>query len=346
MKKLAGIFFLLILTAIVYADVLSETAATVNLIRPEMITSKQVQDEITAYNRQLVKNGLPQQKITKKQMLENMISSILILQAAERDGITVAGAELQKIINTQKRSVETQLKRKLTDEQFKKIVENQTDTSWDKYVNNLKEQIIKQTYITKKKRDLFKAIKQPTEAEIETRYQDNVTKLVSPEYIRASMVYISTVNKSSAEKISLKKKIDEAYSKLKNGAISFDDAVLNYSTDENIKYRGGDIGYIRRDDRNTRARLGDNFFNAIFNLKVNDISGVLESNTGYHIVKVTEKRAPKVLGMNDPIAPGNNITVHEYLKAGIYQERQQSALKKALKEVVAELKKEAEIVIF
>ncbi len=325
---------------------LSETAATVNLVKPQMITTQQVQDEINAYNAQLKKNGLPPQKITKKQMLENMISSILILQAAERDGITVSGGELQKVIDTQMKSVENQLHRRISFDQFKKIVQNQTGTSWDVYVKNLKEQMIKQTYITKKKAGLFKKIKEPTEQEIENKYQDNITKLVSPEYIRLSMIYMSTINKSASEKAAIKKKMDEAYKKIKNGVLSFDDAVLKYSTDDAIKYRNGDIGYIRRDDRNTRARLGDSFFNSIFNLKVNEISKVLESNTGYQIVKVTEKRAPKVLGLNDPIAPGKSMTVHDYLKAGIFQEKQQKALQKALEEVVSELKKEAEITIF
>ena len=346
MKIQASVLIFFVLTAGLFADVLSETAATVNLIKPQMITSRQVQDEINSYNEQLKKSGLPQRKITKKQMLDNMISSILILQAAQRDGITVSAGEMQKVVDTQMKNVENQLHRKLTLEQFKQIVTRQTGTSWDQYVKNLKEQMIKQTYITRKKAKLFKAIKEPTEQEIENKYQDNITKLVSPEYIRLSMIYMSTINKTASEKAAIKKKLEGAYKKIKNGVLSFNDAVLKYSTDDAIKYRDGDIGYIRRDDRNTRARLGDTFFNEIFNLKVNEISGVLESNTGYQIVKVTEKMAPKVLTLNDPIAPGKTMTVHDYLKAGIYQEKQQKALQEALKEVVSELKKEAEITIF
>ena len=346
MKKLAGILVFIGVSGLLFADVLSETAATVNLVKPEMITTQQVQNEINAYNQQLVKNGLPQQKITKKQMLNNMISSVLLLQAAQRDGITVSNAEMQKVVDNQMKSVENQLHQKLTPDQFKKIVERKTGEPWDAYKKSLKEQMIKQTYITRKKSALFKAVKEPTEAEIENKYQDNITKFASPEYIRVSMVFVSTVNKSASEKALLKKKIEEAYKKLKNGALSFDDAVLNYATDDAIKYRGGDVGYIRRDDRNTRARFGDSFFNALFTLKVNEISDVLTSNLGYALVKITEKRAPKVLSFTDPIAPGKTLTVHDYLKAGIYQERQQKALEKALQEVVAELKKEAEITIF
>ncbi len=346
MRKLAGVLIFIGLTSVLFAEVLSETVATVNLTKPEMITSRQVQDEIDAYNRELKKRGLPPREITKKQMLENMISSILILQAAKRDGITVSSDEMQKVIDNQMKSVEKQLHRKITLEQFKKIVTSQTGNSWNAYVKNLKDQLIKQTYVTRKKSKIFKAIKQPTEQEIENKYQDNITKFVSPEYIRVSMIYISTINKTAQEKEAIKKKLDKAYKEIKNGALSFEDAVQKYCSDTAIKARGGDIGYIRRDDRNFRARLGDRFFNEIFSLPVNQISGVLESNTGYQIVKVTEKMAPKVLGLYDPIAPGKTITVHDYLKAGIYQEKEQQALQKALKEVVAELKKEAEITIF
>lgn len=346
MKRILSIFIFLIASTSLYSDVLSETVATVNLVKPEMITSTQVQQEIDAYNRQLAMNGLPQQKISKKDMLENMISSILLLQAAERDGVKVSGADLQKVIDAQMKSVEAQVRRKITLDQFKGIVQKQTDMSWDEYLKNLKEQIIKQTYVTQKKKNIFTSIKPPTEKEIERRYQDNATKFVSPEYIRASMIFISTLNKNSQEKTALKQKIDEVYKKLKNGEISFDDAVLNYSTDETVKYKGGDIGYIRRDDKNLRASLGDSFFNKLFELKVNEISPVLSSNTGYHIVKITEKRAPKVLALNDSVNPGNSLTVHDFLKTGIYQEREQEALKRALAEVIKELKSEAEITIF
>ena len=346
MKRNLSILLFLTLITTLYADVLSETVATVNLIKPEMITSTQVQYEIDAYNKQLAMNGLPQQKISKKEMLENIISSKLLLQAAERDGVNVSGADIQKVIEAQMKSVEAQVRRKITLEQFKGIVQKQTEMSWDEYLKNLKEQIIKQTYVTQKKKNIFTSVKPPTEKEIERRYQDNATKFVSPEYVRASMVFISTLNKNNQEKKALKAKIDEVYSKLKNGKISFDDAVLKYSTDEKAKYRGGDIGYIRRDDKNLRASLGDNFFNKLFDLKVNEISPVLSSNTGYHIVKVTEKRAPKVLALNDPVNPGNSLTVHDFLKTGIYQEREQAALKKALAEVIKELKNEAEITIF
>ncbi len=347
LRKFVTFFaFFIFFVNIVNSEVLSETVATVNLIRPEMITSVQVDKEIENYNRQLVNNGLPRQKISRKQMLDNMIASILILQAAERDGITASDQAVQKVLDSQKKSVEKQLHRKLSMNQFKEIVTKQTGMSWADYVKNLKEQIIKQTYVTKVKKDLFTSIKPPTEEEIENSYQENITKFVSPEYIRVSMIYMSTLNKNSAQKAELKKKMEEAYKLLKNGKISFDDAVLKYSTDENSKYRGGDIGYIRRDDKNARAKLGDKFFNKLFSLKVNEISGVLESNTGYHIVKVTEKRAAKVLGLNDPIAPGSRMTVHDFIKNGIFQEREQAALQKAIKEVVEELKKEAEITIF
>lgn len=111
MKKLLPVLFLLLSNIFLNADVLSETVATVNLIKPEMITSNQVKKEIEDYNRQLVKNGLPRQDISKDEMLENMISSILILQAAERDGIQVSGAELQKVVDAQKKSVESQIKK-------------------------------------------------------------------------------------------------------------------------------------------------------------------------------------------------------------------------------------------
>ena len=73
--------------------------------------------------------------------------------------------------------------------------------------------------------------------------------------------------------------IEKAYAELRNGSISFDDAVLKYSEEESIKYRGGDIGYVGRDNRNLKLQLGEVFFNKMFQLDKNEISGVLEGPT-------------------------------------------------------------------
>jgi len=346
MKRILVIILLFYFSLNSFADVLSEPMASVNLIRPEMITSLEVDQKIENYNKQLVASGRPRQDIKRSDMLESLISSVLIAQAAEKSGLSVSEQDLNRVLQSQKQSAEGQLHQKINDAQFKQLIITQTGSTWEDYLSGIKEQLLQQSYITKNKKSLFEAIKVPDNDEIENKYNENIQHFFNPEYIRVSMIFIPNLNKDVEKGTVAKKKLEEAYLELKNGSISFDDAVLKYSEEESIKYRGGDIGYVGRDNRNLKLQLGEDFFNNMFKLPVNEISKVLVSNSGYHILKITEKLEPKLLKLDDPIAPGNKLSVRDYIKDGLLQEKQQEVLAKALKEINSELKLQAEIIYF
>ncbi|MCK5153822.1 MAG: peptidylprolyl isomerase, partial [Spirochaetales bacterium] len=333
MKRLLVVILSLFISAFSFADILSEPLASVNLIRPEMITSLEVDQKIELYNRQLRSSGMPAQNISRKEMLDSIISSILIAQAAERSGLTVSDIDLNRVIQSQKQSAEGQLRQKITDEQFKQLIINQTSSTWDEYLSEIKDQLLQQSFITQNKKNIFENIKVPGNEEIEIKYNENLQFFFNPEYVRVSMVFIPVLNKNVEKGTIANNKLEQAYLELKNGSIGFDNAVLIYSEEESIKYRGGDIGYVGRDNQNLKLQLGDDFFNKLFQLPLNDISKVLESNSGYHIVKITEKLDPKLLTLEDKITPDNPLLVKDYIKDGILQENQQKALSIALNEI-------------
>ncbi len=333
MKRLLVVILSLFISAFSFADILSEPLASVNLIRPEMITSLEVDQKIELYNRQLRSSGMPAQNISRKEMLDSIISSILIAQAAERSGLTVSDIDLNRVIQSQKQSAEGQLRQKITDEQFKQLIINQTSSTWDEYLSEIKDQLLQQSFITQNKKNIFENIKVPGNEEIEIKYNENLQFFFNPEYVRVSMVFIPVLNKNVEKGKIANNKLEQAYLELKNGSIGFDNAVLIYSEEESIKYRGGDIGYVGRDNQNLKLQLGDDFFNKLFQLPLNDISKVLESNSGYHIVKITEKLDPKLLTLEDKITPDNPLLVKDYIKDGILQENQQKALSIALHEI-------------
>lgn len=346
MKKV--LFFLLFIcfAIISFADILSEPLVSVNLIRPEMITSQDVDDQIVLYNKQLVSNGLPRQNIKKSDMLNSMISSLLIAQAAQKESIGVSDLDIERVIQGQKQSAEAQLNQKLSDDQFKQLIINQTSVGWELYISAIREQLLQQNYITQKKKSVFENIKTPSSYEIEIRYKETMQLFFNPEYVRVSMIFIPVLNKNTDASTVVRKKLENVYLELKNGNISFDDAVLKYSEEESIKYRGGDIGYIGRDNQNLKLKLGEMFFNNMFKLSKNEISDVLESNSGFHILKITEKLEAKLLTLDDKIIPDSRILVRDYIKNGILQEKQQLSLEIALKEINLELRQQAEIIFF
>ncbi len=341
--------FILLFTYIVtttFADILSEPLVSVNLIRPEMITTQEVDERIDLYNKQLISNGMPQQNIKRSDMLDSMISSILIAQAAEKSGIIVSDLDINRVIQAQKKSAEAQIRQRISDQQFQQLIINQTAVSWEVYIAGISEQLLQQSYITQKKKVIFENIKIPSKVEIEIRYKENMQLFFNPEYVRVSMIFIPILNKNADTSEAVRKKLEKVYTELRNGSISFDDAVLKYSEEESIKYRGGDIGYVGRDNRNLKFQLGEVFFNKMFQLDKNEISGVLESNSGFHILKITERLEAKLLSLDDKITPDNTILVRDYIKDGILQEKQQQALERALGEINLELRQQAEIIFF
>lgn len=346
MKRIIFVLLSMILSTFLFAEVLSEPLASVNLIRPEMITSQEVDQKIELYNRQLSKSGRPIQNISREEMLNSIISSILIAQAAEKSGLIVSDIDINRVIQSQKKSAEAQLRQKITDEQFKQLIINQTSGSWEEYLSGIKDQLLQQSYITQNKKSLFENIKVPGNEEIEEKYNENLQYFFNPEYVRVSMIFIPVLNKSVEKSEIAKKTLEKAYLELKNGNIGFDDAVIKYSEEESIKYRGGDIGYVGRDNKNLKLQLGEDFFTKLFQLPLNNISKVMESNSGYHVVKITEKLEPKLLTLDDRITPDNPLLVKDYIKDGILQENQQKALSIALKEINIDLRKQAEIIYF
>lgn len=346
MKKILILIFTIFITAVVYTDTISEPLASVNLLRPQMITSIEVDQKIEQYNRQLQNSGMPVQNISRSEMLDSIISSVLIAQAAEKSGLIVSDLEINRVIQSQKKSAEAQLRQNITDEQFKQLIASQTSSTWEEYLSGIKDQLLQQSYITQNKKSLFENIKVPGKEEIDQKYNENLQFFFNPEYVRVSMIFIPVLNKNIEKSNIAKTKLEKAYLELKNGSIGFDDAVLKYSEEESIKYRGGDIGYVGRDNQNLKLQLGDNFFNLLFQLPEDNISKVLESNSGFHVVKITEKLEPKLLSLDDQITPDNPLLVKDYIKDGILQENQQKALSLAIKEINLELREQAEIIYF
>lgn len=78
-------------------------------------------------------------------------------------------------------------------------------------------------------------------------------------------------------------KIDSILAKIKNGA-DFAEMAKEYSQDPGTKEKGGDLGYFQR------RQMVKEFDEAAFNLNVGEVSGVVKTRYGYHLIKVTDEK--------------------------------------------------------
>ncbi len=118
-------------------------AATVNLIRNKVITNAELNAAIADYQGA----GL-----TNLQVLDILINDEVFIQGAERAGITVTDTQLDSLYASQKSTLEEQVGRSLTQQQFESEVISQYG-SVDNFKELLKNQYILQAYLMEAKGD-------------------------------------------------------------------------------------------------------------------------------------------------------------------------------------------------
>jgi len=135
-----------------------------------------------------------------------------------------------------------------------------------------------------------------SEEEIKAAYDKNVKTYVQPEERRASHILIQ-VSKSApdAAKQAAREKIDAILAQVKKSPPDFAKIAKEYSQDSGTASRGGDLGILSRDPKSNEKTLAD----AAYALKPNQLSEVVTSDYGFHIVKVTEVRAEKGRALNE-----------------------------------------------
>jgi peptidyl-prolyl cis-trans isomerase C len=207
--------------------------------------------------------------------------------------------------NVRKQAVDNAINRVLLEEAVKKLdikVDKKTvDDRVDYYRKNFVSDEAFKTDLTKRgltadqlrheielgiqAEDLFNkrtaGLKPVTEQDARNFYDNNEDRFIQPERVRASHILI-TVNKDDGEQVRAQKKAEaqRILGEIKKGA-DFAEEARKYSGDPN-KTQGGDLGYFER------GRMVPEFEKAAFALKTGQMSGVVETPFGYHIIKVTD----------------------------------------------------------
>jgi len=106
--------------------------------------------------------------------------------------------------------------------------------------------------------------------------------------VRASHILIMVdKNASPADTLAAYKKISSIRNQIVKGKKDFTDMAKKYSEDPSAKQNGGDLGYF------TVFQMVYSFENAAYNTKVGEVSEIVKSRYGYHILKVVDKRKSK-----------------------------------------------------
>jgi peptidyl-prolyl cis-trans isomerase C len=124
-----------------------------------------------------------------------------------------------------------------------------------------------------------------TEADAKQFFDENPQYFEQPEQVQASHILIKTEGMDDAKKAEAKVKIEGILKDVKDGKDFAELAKTN--SDCPSKERGGDLGLFGR------SQMVKPFEDAAFGMKVGDVSDVVETQFGYHIIKLTDHKDAK-----------------------------------------------------
>jgi len=206
----------------------------------------------------------------KEMVLQTMIGSEVIYQQAEKDKVIPTDKQVQDQINSFNESTKNnseyqeQLKKMGINEDFLKF-----QFTRDLANTNLQKKFEEDTKIS--------------ETEMKKYYEDN-KKSFYTDSVTASHILLKTQDSegkelSAEKKKEAKKKAQEALAKVKSGE-DFAKVAKKYSQDSSAS-NGGELGTFGR------GQMVSEFEKAAFNMKKGEISDIVETEYGYHIIKVT-----------------------------------------------------------
>jgi len=122
-----------------------------------------------------------------------------------------------------------------------------------------------------------------TDSELQRAYREGMDSYRQPERVQVRHILIKTQGKPKEEAPKLKAKAEDLLKQLQHGA-NFADLAKKNSEDTGSAEKGGELGYI------VRGQTVPNFEKAAFSLKPGDLSGLVETEYGYHILQVENKQ--------------------------------------------------------
>jgi peptidyl-prolyl cis-trans isomerase C len=209
--------------------------------------------------------------VIRQQAIDNVINRILLQNAVETEGVTVS----QEAIDARMRDIRGRMG---SEEEFSSRLAMMGIT--EEFLKQEMETALKvETIIAD--RDLMKPI---SDSEMKSYYDENPEQFQQPERIGASHILIKTEpTDSEAAKMEKRGEAERLLADLKQGA-DFATLAGQHSFCPS-KQNGGDLGLFGR------GQMVKPFEDAAFSLGVGELSGIVETQFGYHIIKVTAREA-------------------------------------------------------
>jgi peptidyl-prolyl cis-trans isomerase C len=290
--------------------------AAVATVNGETISNGQLDRELAGIQGRMARQGqpVPDEALAqiRGRVLDQLIGETLLFQESQKLKIRVDDQKIQGQIDEMAQGFEDKAA-------FDLALAN-AGLSREVLTERLGRQMAIQQLIEEK----IVAGVQVAEARADEFYKANPEVFVQPEQVRARHILIRTeAEADAAAKTEARKQIDGLRQKAVDGA-DFAELAKTHSQDPGSKEKGGDLGFF------ARGQMVKPFEDTAFALKENEISQVVESPFGFHLIQVTGRK------------PAETVA-YETVKPRILEHLKQQAIREKLDAYVDGLRQGAKI---
>ncbi|HEY5618877.1 MAG TPA: peptidyl-prolyl cis-trans isomerase [Vicinamibacterales bacterium] len=231
---------------------------------------------------QILRSQIP--PMTKATFEDTFRRSLMIdkLRAALTDWMTVSDGDVEREFKQRNEKVRLQVVALTADAFRNQVTVSDADVSahFDAHKEEYRVGEQRKVRMLLLDRDQAYARATVTPTEVQQYYNGNIAQYQTPEQVRASHILLNTSGKDEA---AVRKQAEGILQQVKSGA-DFAELARKFSEDEGSKVNGGDLDYF------TRGRMVPEFETAAFALEAGQVSDIIKSQFGFHIIKVVDKK--------------------------------------------------------
>lgn len=251
--------------------VLDRVAAVVNT---DVITKLELEEQVKLATRELNRQGtpLPQRELLEKQLLERMITTRILLQYASETGLRVDEAQVDRALDRIAKDSQ------IPPEELRTVLKEE-GIDYDRYREDIKGEI---TIARLRDREVDGRVN-VSDAEIDAYLRSQEAAGRNDEFSLLHIL-VTVPEAASPDQIQERRaRAEEALAKIRAGT-DFIQVSATYSDAPNA-LQGGDLGW------RPAGRLPNIFAQAVGSMRVGDVSKILRSPNGFHIIKLVDKRS-------------------------------------------------------
>ncbi|MFW5936686.1 MAG: peptidylprolyl isomerase [Desulfosalsimonas sp.] len=216
----------------------------------------------------------------RETILDNLIEKQLLYQESQEVGIEVDSEKIQSEIDQLKGQFENA-------EAFEKKIASM-NYSEETLRKEIRENMAIRALIDQEVASKVSV----TDADVQSYYEENKQEFEEPEKVHARHILIEAgPDAGDKEKARAEEKIREVQEKLEDGA-EFAELARQHSEGPSSE-ESGDLGSF------TRGQMVENFDKAAFDLEPGEVSDIVETRFGYHLIKVEDKTASSMKSLDE-----------------------------------------------